>query len=75
MEQAFTKGYNSNEKTTKNRIDLLNKIENLPRSISKFVPKIYIGTNFNNLKSISRSRNFPDTIITTQSIILEQLLY
>ena len=82
MEQALTSGYNHNEELKVIRTDFLTEIEQFPRALAGFMPKVSAVLDSTDSKTARRSGVVTssdaitsDSLRYTQAIILEQPIF
>ncbi len=83
LEQALTSGYNHNEELQMIRTDFLNEIEQFPRALAGFMPKVFANLDSTDSKIKRRSRlpltggdaTTSDNLRYSRSITLEQPLF
>lgn len=83
LEQALTSGYNQNEELQTIRIDFLNEIEQFPRALASFMPRVFANIDTTDSKIKRRSKipavidatTTSDSLRYNRSITLEQTLF
>ena len=66
LEQALTSGYNQNEELQTIRTDFLNEIEQFPRALAGFMPRVFANIDSTDSK-IKRRSKIPAVIDATTS--------
>ncbi|PCJ29813.1 MAG: hypothetical protein COA94_00190 [Rickettsiales bacterium] len=76
LEQALVSGYNHDEVLKINKTDFLQEIEEFPRALAEFMPRITAGIDFSHTRRKSKNSSLEHKgSHTTQSVTLNQPIF